>query len=208
MTIDIEQITGLVLAGGRGSRMGGVDKGLQLFRGKPLVRHAIDRFAPQVGTLMINANQNLDQYRAFGFPVRSDSLAGFAGPLAGLQAGLAHCMTPYLATVPCDSPFLPTDLVARLAEGLASRRAQLAMALTAGASRPQPQPVFCLLRADLLPQLDRYLEQGGRKVDSWYRSLDLAEVVFPDEAAFRNINTLEELDRHQAEQVRRAADAE
>src|SRR3569833_3014572 len=99
MTIDIAQITGLVLAGGRGSRMGGVDKGLQPFRGKPLVCHAIDRFAPQVGTLMINANQNLDQYRAFGFAIRSDSLAGFAGPLAGLQAGLAHCMTPYLATV-------------------------------------------------------------------------------------------------------------
>jgi molybdopterin-guanine dinucleotide biosynthesis protein A len=199
MKIDIQSITGLILAGGRGTRMGTVDKGLQAFGGKPMVAHVMERLAPQVGGLMINANQNLDTYRTFGFPVVPDQVPGFAGPLAGLQAGLAHCATPYLVTAPCDSPFLPDDLVGRLSEAVLQANADLAVAITGEGTTRQPHPVFCLLKSSLLPSLETYLAQGGRKVDAWYASLRVAEVKFDDEAAFRNINTLEELQRYQAQ---------
>lgn len=199
MELDTSSITGLILAGGRGSRMGGVDKGLQILDGKPMVAHVITRLAPQVQGLMINANQNLDIYRQFSYPVWPDSLAGFAGPLAGLQAGLAQCRTPWLVTAPCDSPFLPADLVARLGDAAAASAAELAVAVTGSGASRQPHPVFCLLKASLLPHLNAYLQTGGRKVDAWYRSLAIVEVEFSDEAAFRNINTLEELRGNQAQ---------
>jgi len=196
--IDRSQVSGLILAGGRGSRMGHVDKGLQPFRGLPMAQHVLQRLSPQVAGLMINANQNLDAYRDFGVPVWPDELEGFAGPLAGLQTGLLHCATPYLITVPCDSPFVPTDLVARLAQALAQQDADLAVAITgAGASR-QPQPVFCLVKTMLLPHLTAYLQGGGRKFDGWYASLKVAEVHFDDDAAFRNINTLDDLRKFEA----------
>jgi molybdopterin-guanine dinucleotide biosynthesis protein A len=198
MKIDINQITGLVLAGGRGSRMGGVDKGLQTFRGAPMALHVVMRLAPQVGTLMINANQNLGPYEGFGVPVWPDQVGGFAGPLAGLQTGLSHCETEYLVTAPCDSPFLPNDLVERLSAGLVEQNADLAVAVTGDGGRLQPHPVFCLAKAALLPHLNQFLQEGGRKFDAWYASLNVAEVQFPDEAAFRNINTLEELRSYEA----------
>lgn len=198
MEIDISSVTGLILAGGRGSRMGSIDKGLQHLDGKPMVAHVIDRLGPQVAKLIINANQNLDVYSGFGYPVWPDALAGFAGPLAGLQSGMMHCATPFLVTAPCDSPFLPADLARRLGTALDVSQADLAVAVTLEAGRRQPQPVFCLLKTALLPKLDDYLQQGGRKVDAWYRSLAVVEVEFPDEMAFRNINTLEELQQHQA----------
>lgn len=199
MKIDSNAITGLILAGGQGSRMGYVDKGLQVFRGKPMVAHVIERLAPQVDKLMINANQNLETYQSFGLPVWPDRMTGFAGPLAGLQTGLSHCDTPYLVTAPCDSPFLPTDLVQRLAQAMTVAQADLAVAVTGAGESRQPQPVFCLLKTALLPHLTAYLEQGGRKIDSWYRSLQMVEVPFPDEAEFRNINTLDELQRYDAQ---------
>jgi len=186
-------ITGLILAGGRGTRMGGVDKGLVPFAGKPMVAHVIERLAPQVGTLMINANQNHDTYAAYGLPVWPDALPDFAGPLAGLQIGLAHCTTPLLVTAPCDSPFLPLDLVARLAQALQAQDADLAVAVTGTGDARQPHPVFCLAKIALLAHLTAFLEGGGRKVDRWYASLKVAEVQFDDEAAFRNINTRDEL---------------
>lgn len=186
-------ITGLILAGGRGSRMGGVDKGLQAFRGTPMISHVIARLAPQVDKLMISANQNLAAYRALSIPVWQDAMENFAGPLAGLQTGLMHCDTPYLVTAPCDSPFLPADLVARLSAALAMQDADLAVATTGNDNRRQP--VFCLLKTALLPQLTQFLQEGGRKVDTWHASLKTADVHFPDEAAFRNINTLEDLRR-------------
>lgn len=192
-----DQITGVVLAGGRGSRMGGVDKGLQLFRGRPMAQHALTRLAPQVSALMINANQNLDAYRAFGVPVWPDDMPDFAGPLAGLQTALRHCQTPYLATVPCDSPFLPTDLVERLAAALQQAGAELAVAVTGDQNTRQPHPVFCLVQCSLLPHLTAYLNNGGRKIDRWYGSLKTVEVYFADEAAFRNINTHTELQQYQ-----------
>jgi molybdopterin-guanine dinucleotide biosynthesis protein A len=202
MKIDINQITGLVLAGGRGSRMGNVDKGLQNFRGAPMALHVIMRLSPQVGTIMINANQNLGPYEGFGVPVWPDQIGGFAGPLAGLQTGLSHCETEYLVTAPCDSPFLPHDLVERLAEALVENNADLAVAVTVEGEgddqRRQSHPVFCLMTASLLPHLERFLQEGGRKIDAWYASLNVAEVDFPDEKAFRNINTLEELRKYEA----------
>lgn len=191
--MDTSQITGLILAGGRGTRMGTVDKGLQVFRGAPMALHALMRLAPQVGHVMINANQNIAPYEGFGVPVWQDEMQGFAGPLAGLQTGLIHCETDYLVTVPCDSPFLPTDLVARLGEALEENDADLAVAVTGEGETRQPHPVFCLVRASLLPHLTLYLQDGGRKFDTWYSSLKAVEVHFEDENAFRNINTLDEL---------------
>lgn len=183
-------ITGLVLAGGLGRRMGGVDKGLRTFRDRPMVAWVIDRLAPQVGALIINANQNFDRYAAFGHPVVADEVGGFAGPLAGLHAGLRHASTDLVLTAPCDSPFLPADLGARLAAAIDARGAELAVARTGN----QPHPVFALVRRALLPGLERYLNDGGRKIDHWYASLAVVEVAFDDEAdAFANINTPNEL---------------
>lgn len=170
--------------------MGGVDKGLVELDGKPMVAHVLARFAPQVSTVLINANQNGARYAAFGFPVIADEIGGFAGPLAGLQVGLTHARTACVATVPCDSPFLPLDLVSRLMGALEAKRAQLAVARTF----EQPHPVFCAVRRDVLPHLAAFLDGGGRKIDAWYATLAVAEVAFDDEAqAFRNINTADEL---------------
>ena len=190
---DKQQITGLILAGGRGSRMGSVDKGLQLLDGAPMVTHVIRRLSPQVGQLMLNANRNLEIYRQFGLPVWQDDLTGFEGPLAGLQAGLYHCATPYLVTAPCDGPFLPPDLVSQLAAAMERQQADIAVAVTGTGENRQPQPVYCLLKSALLPQLESYLQSGKRRFDGWYAPLKVAEVQFDDETAFRNINTPEEL---------------
>lgn len=184
-------ITGIVLAGGQGRRMGSVDKGLVEFDGKPLVAHAIERLAPQVATIVVNANRNADEYARFGYPVVGDAIGGFAGPLAGLHAALGVAATPFVATVPCDSPFLPADLVARLSAPFADP----AIELTVARALEQPHPVFALVRRSLLPHLARFLGSGGRKIDAWYASLRVVEVPFDDEAdAFRNINTRDELD--------------
>jgi len=195
--MELNQITGLILAGGRGTRMGTVDKGLQMFRDAPMALHVLMRLGPQVGNIMINANQNISAYENFGVPVWPDDMQGYAGPLAGLQTGLLHCETDYLVTAPCDSPFLPTDLVARLAHGLEQQDAELAVAVTGTGASRQPHPVFCLAKATLLPHLTDYLQSGERKFDRWYASLNVVEVQFDDEQAFRNINTLDEL--HQLE---------
>lgn len=195
--MDINQITGLILAGGRGTRMGSVDKGLQTFRDAPMALHVLMRLSPQVGNMVINANQNISAYENFGVPIWPDDMQGYAGPLAGLQTGLLHCETEYLVTAPCDSPFLPTDLVARLAEGLQTQQADLAVAVTGEGTSRQPHPVFCLAKTALLPHLTAYLQSGERKFDKWYATLKVAGVYFDDEDAFRNINTLNEL--HQLE---------
>lgn len=192
-TMNTEQITGLILAGGRGTRMGHVDKGLQNFRGAPMALHVMLRLQPQVGELMINANQNLAPYESFGVPVWPDEMQGHAGPLAGMQTGLIHCTSDYMVTAPCDSPFLPTDLVQRLADSLLDAGADLAVAVTGEGATRQVHPVFCLMKASLLQHLTEYLRDGGRKIDAWYASLNTVEVAFEDEGAFRNINTMAEL---------------
>ena len=183
-------VTGIILAGGQGRRMGGVDKGLVDLEGKPMVAHVIARLAPQVGAILINANQNVERYLDFAHAVVSDAIGGFAGPLAGLHAGMSAATTAYVVTSPCDSPFLPLDLVARLAAGLQQEKAKLAVAYTFD----QPHPVFALVDRGVLPHLSEFLAAGGRKIDAWYASLPVAAVRFDDEAeAFRNINTREEL---------------
>lgn len=189
-----DRVTGVVLAGGRGQRMGGVDKGLTPFRGKPLVQHAIERLSPQVGSLLVNANRNPGEYAQWGHRVFSDLDDQFAGPLSGMLAAMGHCQTPWLMCVPCDTPFFPTDLVARLFEAAQSVGAELALPSTVRASSsPQWQTVFVLMRADLQGSLRSHLERGERKVDTWVRSLRHAVVPFDDDAPFANINTLDEL---------------
>ncbi len=195
--IEREQITGLVLAGGRGSRMGGVDKGLQNHHGLPLALNALLRLAPQVGAAMINANRNLGAYESMGVPVWPDALPDYAGPLAGFLAGLEHCETPYLVTVPCDTPAFPEDLVARLAAELEAAEADIAMAATHEEGRLQVQPVFCLLKASLLESLVRFTQGGQRKIDRWTALHRCVEVRFDDARAFFNANTPDELRRLQ-----------
>jgi molybdenum cofactor guanylyltransferase len=192
--LDTADITGLVLAGGRGSRMGGTDKGLQPYRGVPLALHTLLRLAPQVGATMVNANRNLGAYESFGAPVWPDGTQDFAGPLAGFLAGLEHCETRYLVTVPCDTPAFPEDLVARLAAGLTAEDAEIAMARTpAEDAREALQPVFCLMHTGLLESLVRFVQGGGRKIDRWTAQHRCAVVDFPDSRAFFNANTLAEL---------------
>ena len=182
-------VTGIVLAGGQGRRMGGVDKGLQLLHGRPMVASVLARLAPQVSEIVINANQNLEAYARFGHRVVPDAIGGFVGPLAGLHAGLGAASNPLALTVPCDSPFLPLDLVSRLTKAL--KENDLAVAKTGD----QPHPVFALVRTSVRENLENFLSGGGRKIDAWYASLKVVEVLFDDQAdAFRNINTREELD--------------
>lgn len=194
-----EAITGVVLAGGLGRRMSadgdGVDKGLQPLHGRPMAAHAIERLAPQVGALLVNANRNAELWRAFGVPVVADRIEGFAGPLAGLHAALSYATTPWVVTVPCDSPFLPSDLVARLSRAALDGGAQIAVARTGD----QPHPVFALVERALLGDLEAFLASGRRRIDVWYAPLRVVEVPFEDEAAFRNINTADELARWERE---------
>lgn len=187
-----DKITGVILAGGLGRRMGGIDKGLQELRGQPMVHWVVERLTPQVDELLINANQNAERYAAFGHRVVPDQIPDFAGPLAGLHAALSAATHPLVATAPCDSPFLPADLVSRLFSALTAAHADLAVARTF----EQPHPVFCLCRREVLPHLTEFLASGGRKIDRWYSTLNIVEVAFDDEAAaFENINTREELSR-------------
>lgn len=200
MPIPAEDITGLVLAGGRGSRMGGVDKGLQNHLGMPLALHSLLRLQLQVGSAMLNANRNLGAYESMGVPVWPDSQADFAGPLAGMLVGLEHCETPWLVTVPCDTPNFPTDLVERLAAAAQAEDAEIAMAATRepdeqGQTVVQVQPVFCLLKSSLLESMQAFLDSGQRKIDRWTAQHRCATVVFDDGAAFFNANTVEELRR-------------
>ncbi len=197
-----DQISAVVLAGGRGSRMGGVDKGLQNFRGIPLAMHALIRLQGQVGSVMINANRNLAAYESLGADVWPDALADYAGPLAGFLTGLERCESPYLLTVPCDTPLFPPDLASRLAQALALEDAEIAMARAPepgsdGTTSVRAQPVFCLLKRDLLESLVRFTQQGGRKIDAWTAHHKTAYADFDqagdDPRAFFNANTLAEL---------------
>ena len=191
--IDKQDITGLILAGGRGSRMGGVDKGLQNHLGIPMAMHALMRLGPQVEHVMINANRNLGAYDAFGVPVWPDALPDQPGPLAGFLTGLERCETPYLVTVPCDTPDFPEDLVARLADALVEKDADIAMAATRNDEGVQVQPVFCLMKATLMESLVDFTQSGQRKIDKWTAQHRCVEVLFDNANAFFNANTAEEL---------------
>ena len=200
--ISAQDITGLVLAGGRGSRMGGVDKGLQNFNGMPLALHTLMRMQLQVGQVMLNANRNLAAYEAFGAPVWPDVLDNFAGPLAGILTGMERCETPYLVPAPCDTPLFPLDLVQRLAQALEQSEADIAMAAAlepdaTGTLQLQCQPVFCLMHIELLESLAAFTRDGGRKIDAWTAQHKTVVVPFngpsDDGRAFANANTLTEL---------------
>jgi molybdenum cofactor guanylyltransferase len=193
MKIEITDITGLVLAGGRGSRMGGLDKGLQDHLGVPLALAALRRLAPQVGRVMLNANRNIPVYEAMGAPVWPDEHADYPGPLAGILAGLTHCETPYLATVPCDTPNFPLDLIERLTRGLLAIDGDIALACTRAAGGMRRQPVFSLMRASVRDSAIACLLSGQGNVGSWAGSRHCAEVVFEDGGAFFNVNTLADL---------------
>lgn len=201
-TIAPQDITGLILAGGRGSRMGGIDKGLQNFNGIPLALHALMRLGPQVESVMVNANRNLSAYESFGSSVWPDASADFAGPLSGFLVGLERAETPYMLTVPCDTPRLPLDLAERLAAALVREDADIAMAAAPetddqGQTHIRTQPVFCLMKIELSESLVKFTHAGGRKIDAW--TVQHKTVVVPfdepndDPLAFANVNTLNEL---------------
>jgi len=181
--------TGIILAGGRGDRMGGVDKGLQLLDGEPMVAWVLERLSPQVTEVLINANRNFARYASLGHRVVPDLNGELAGPLAGLQRGLMEASFDLVVTVPCDAPRFPGDLARRLAEPLQEKNVDLAVARTGN----RIQPVFCMARKILLPQLTTFIEDGGRKVEAWFATLRTATVDFGSEAAFANVNTLEDL---------------
>jgi molybdenum cofactor guanylyltransferase len=187
--IAVERITGLVLAGGRGRRMGSIEKGLQLFRGYSLITHVLARLVPQVGPVLINANRYAEIYKELGHPVVGDLIGGLPGPLAGLHAGLAACKTDYLVAVPCDAPFLPLDLVARFSEACADDAIDVVIAMTA----VRAYPVFCMMKRTVAPSLVAYMQGGGRTVQAWVACINGVAVSFGDDGAFRNLNTLDEL---------------
>ena len=201
-SIEPQDITGLILAGGRGSRMGGVDKGLQNFNGIPLALHTLMRLGPQVESVMVNANRNLSAYESFGAAVWPDASADFAGPLSGFLVGLERAETPYVLTVPCDTPRLPLDLAKRLAEALVREDADIAMAAAPetdehGQTQIRTQPVFCLMKIELSESLVKFTHAGGRKIDAWTAQHKTVVVPFDapgdDPLAFANVNTLNEL---------------
>ena len=203
------EITAVILAGGRGSRMGGIDKGLQHFNGVPLALHALNRLRSQVGDVMINANRNLGTYETFGVPVWPDkpqsghpSDEPYPGPLAGFMVGLEHCKTPYLLTLPCDTPLFPVDLVERLSHALVAQSADFAIASAPEQGQIRAQPVFCLMATSVLPSLQHFTSSGGRKVAAWLAQHSVAEATFnllgDDTKAFCNANTLAELHQLQS----------
>jgi len=192
--ISSEDITGLILAGGRAQRMGGIDKGLIPFHGKPLIESAIKRLKPQVSTILINANRSITKYSHYGYPVLMDETPDFSGPLAGFSVGLKHCKTPYLLTSPCDSPLLPTDLAQKMAVELESNNLELVFASSKeDDGKAWSQPVFCLMKSDLQDSLNAFLSKGDLKIDRWFKELRSGTVVFENAQAFANVNTPEEL---------------
>lgn len=194
--INKEQITGVILAGGRGSRMGGVDKGLVSVSGKRLVDHVLEGLLPQVGRVLINANRNPEQYEEIGQKVISDELTDFQGPLAGFASAMNATDSEFLLTLPCDAPKVADFFVQRLANDLAEQNASIAVAHDG----QRLQPVHALLRVDLLEDLIAYLEAGERKIDLWYARHPMVKVDFSDiPEMFDNINTPEQRDRLEKE---------
>ena len=188
--IAARDITGVILAGGQGKRLGGVDKGLVMLHGKPLIEHVIAALQPQVGGMLISANRNLEVYSSYGFPVVADVIGDYAGPLAGMRSAMRAAGTPYILPAPCDAPRLPADLAPRLCAALVRANAEAAVAASGG----QMQPVFALLRTRLADELQKFLEADGRGVGEWMRRLPAAVSDFPGgEGVFMNINTAEEL---------------
>ena len=192
--ISSKDITGLILAGGRAQRMGGIDKGLIPFRDKPLIESALATLKPQVQTIVINANRNITKYASYGYPVIMDETPDFSGPLAGFSVGLKECKTPYLLTSPCDSPLLPNNLAELLSTEMERGDFELVYASSKETDgKVWAQPVFCLMRANLQESLANFLLKGDLKIDHWFKELHSSTVIFDDPLVFANVNTPEEL---------------
>ncbi len=188
--MDTEDVTGVILAGGRGSRMNGQDKGLVPYRGRPLIEHVLAAIAPQVGAMMISANRNLPRYRSYGFPVVHDVLENFQGPLAGLLTAMQQVETPFLLLAPCDAPLLPENLLEKLYGALQQSHSRLALAHDG----EQLQPLFALLETNLQEDLQRFLDAGERKLRYWCSLQQPAIADFSSQAeCFRNFNSAAEL---------------
>jgi len=184
-------VTGVILAGGQARRMGGQDKGLVMLDGKPMVEIIIDVLKPQTAKLLINANRNHDRYSQYGLELVADELSGYCGPLAGMASALKTINTDYMVTAPCDSPFIPLDLVQRLADALENKSTEISVAHDG----ERIQPVFCMLKKTLLKSLTDYLATGERKIDRWFKQHDFAIADFSDKPeTFDNINTLEDVE--------------
>ena len=189
MTVPRQEITAVILAGGLARRMGGQDKGLMMLNGQPMIEHVIAALIPQVGTLLINANRNLETYRSYGYPVIEDMMGDYFGPLVGMASGVQAAATPYLLSVPCDSPLLHPALAETLFRALEADQAEISVAHDG----TRMQPVFALLRRELLPDLLAYLKNGGRKIDTWYAQHRLTLADFSDwPDTFLNINTTDD----------------
>jgi molybdenum cofactor guanylyltransferase len=187
----VDDITGVILAGGKGRRINGQDKGLLSFHGKPLIEYVIDSLRPQVKTLLINANRNIDQYQQFGYPVIQDTITGYCGPLAGVASGIEHAETTLIVTAPCDCPLPPADLVERLLKRLQTINATVSVAHDG----KRLQPMFALLTQAVYSGLVSYLNNSGRRVDRWYEQQSMAITDFSDmPQAFNNINTINDID--------------
>jgi len=184
----LQPITMVILAGGQGTRIGG-DKGLQLLHGRTLIAWVLDAIRNQSDEVLISANGGRDEYAGLGYPVIADQMSGWAGPLAGLQSALRYAHHEWVASVSCDTPFLPKDLIGRLYAAINMAAAEAAVAVVEG----RRQPTIALYRKSVLPKLDTYLNGGERKVGAWLDTLQVCEVVFDDADAFININTSEEL---------------
>ncbi|MEJ2602676.1 MAG: molybdenum cofactor guanylyltransferase MobA [Gammaproteobacteria bacterium] len=181
-----QEVIGVILAGGKARRMGGVDKGLVPVNERPMITYVIDSLRPQVAEVLINANRNRDRYREFGCRVIADADREFRGPLSGIASGMRATRKPYVAFAPCDSPLLCPDLVPRLHAALSAEGTRIAVAHDG----ERLQPVFALLERGLLEDLERYLEGGGRKIDQWYATHGYATADFSDRPeAFLNINS-------------------
>jgi molybdenum cofactor guanylyltransferase len=193
-------VTAVILAGGKGTRMDDIDKGLAELASRPLIEYVIDAIKPQVETIILNANRNAEQYSRYGYPVVSDALADYQGPLAGIISAMKHSTTSHIVTLPCDGPFLPGDLVERLISSLTDNNAEIAVAHDG----VRMQPVYSLIPVTLSNSLGRFLDSGERKVQLWYKQHRVALADFSDcPEAFRNINTSAQLDRLQNEDVLR-----
>ncbi len=191
-------VTGVVLAGGQGRRMGEQDKGLLALDGKPLIAHILTAFSPQCDTVLINANRNQQRYRQLGHQVIEDAHTGFQGPLAGMACGLAASNTPWVITVPCDGPLVASDYVSRML--LAAQVASVKLVVARDAERLQP--VYALISTDLLTSLQTFLESGQRKIDRWYEQHEKQEVSFSDcQQMFENFNTPEQLENYLSRRV-------
>lgn len=194
MNVEPQQITAVILAGGKGRRLQGNDKGLVVFQHKPMIEHILEIIAPQVASIVINANRNQDKYQSYGYPVISDELSDFQGPLAGFSTAMAEVASPYILTLPCDGPFLSASYVSQLCNALNDSDAELAIAHDG----ERMQPVHALIPVSLKASLDSFLQSGDRKIDRWYAQHTYALADFSDTPEiFNNINTKEQLDTMQ-----------